>query len=154
PQPPPVRPNHYGLRHATPGASMTPAARPTDRVDADGASTRSSAPAGAPDSLRGLKQTSSKSRGRGRGEAWLRQQLSDRDLAVLHSLDELRLLTTRHIERLHFREGSPRTQARRCRAVLQRLYSYRLLDRLDRRVGGIRAGSATMTYRLTPKARR
>jgi hypothetical protein len=80
--------------------------------------------------------------------------LTPRDLLVLRSLAGLRLMTGRHVERLHFRHGSPVTQARRARAVLQRLHALGLVDRLDRRIGGVRSGSAGFVYRLTAKGRR
>lgn len=78
--------------------------------------------------------------GRGRA-ARLRAQLGERDQAVLSSLAQLRLLTGRQVQRLHVVDGSSATQARRTRALLQRLTDLRLVVRLTRRVGGIRAGS-------------
>jgi hypothetical protein len=77
------------------------------------------------------------------------QQLSDRDWAVLHDLGRVRLLTGRHIQRLHVVEDSPLTQARRTRSLLQRLNDMGLVTRLERRVGGLRAGSAGFTYALS-----
>jgi hypothetical protein len=79
----------------------------------------------------------------------LRAQLSDRDLAVLTDVGRVRLLSARQIERLHFRTGSERTQARRSRRSLERLHALGLLHRFDRRVGGVRAGSAGYVYGLT-----
>jgi hypothetical protein len=91
---------------------------------------------------------------RGRSLRFVREQLSARDEAVLCSLASLRLMTTRQIERLHFREGSALTQARRCRATMERLHDLDLAHRLDRRVGGIRAGSASFLYSLSSRGRR
>lgn len=88
---------------------------------------------------------------RGLSAARLARQLSERDDAVLGSLARLRLATSDHLERLHFREGSPATQGRRCRKVMARLVDQRLVTRLDRRIGGVRAGSAGFIYRLAPK---
>ncbi|MDQ3154020.1 MAG: replication-relaxation family protein [Actinomycetota bacterium] len=82
-------------------------------------------------------------------DARLRIQLGERDLAVLDSLAELRLLTGKQVQRLHVADGSPITRARRTRALLQRLTSLRLVVRLDRRVGGIRAGSDGHLYGLS-----
>ncbi|MGH2366909.1 MAG: replication-relaxation family protein [Chloroflexota bacterium] len=76
-------------------------------------------------------------------------QLSDRDRAVLTSLSELRMLTAKQIQRLHVADGSPLTQARRTRAVLQRLTELRVVVRLARRIGGIRAGSEGHVYGLS-----
>ena len=79
----------------------------------------------------------------------LREELSERDVAVLESVTSLRLLTARQIEDLHFADhATPLTAARVCRRVLDRLTSHRLLARLDRRVGGVRAGSASFVYCL------
>jgi hypothetical protein len=72
----------------------------------------------------------------------------------VRDLAQLRLMRTDQIERLHFHEGSAGTRPRRCRSVLQRLFNHRLIERLDRRVGGIRAGSTGFIYRLSPKGRR
>jgi hypothetical protein len=81
-------------------------------------------------------------------------QLSERDHAVVHSIAALRLMTARQIERLHFREGSPLTQARRSRHALERLHRMDLLHRLERRVGGIHAGSSSYIYSLSSRGRR
>lgn len=79
----------------------------------------------------------------------LRSRLSDRDLSVLVSLQTLRLMTGAQIQRLHVGDGSDLTQARRCRALLQRLADLKLVVRLGRRVGGIRAGSSGYIYGLS-----
>lgn len=84
----------------------------------------------------------------------LRSQLSDRDLAVLRDIAALQLMTARQVERLRFREGSPLTLARRARRTLERLHNLGLVARLDRRIGGARAGSASYIYRLSPKGLR
>ncbi len=86
--------------------------------------------------------------GRGRA-ARLRTQLGERDLAVLESLATLRLLTGKQLQRLHVADGSPLTRARRARALLQRLTNLRLVTRLERRIGGIRAGSEGHLYTLS-----
>lgn len=65
-----------------------------------------------------------------------------RGVHILQSLSLLRLMTGAQIQRLHFYEGSPATQGRRARAAIQQLAERRLIVRLDRRVGGIRAGSS------------
>lgn len=81
----------------------------------------------------------------------LREQLSERDLAILGSLRQHRFLTARQIEELHFAEhSSGEAGARVCRRVLRRLTRDRLLVRLQRRVGGVRAGSASFVYAIGP----
>jgi hypothetical protein len=90
-----------------------------------------------------------------RGLEQLRDRLSERDLAVLRSVGEHRFLTARQIEALHFIEhSSDQAGARVCRRVLARLTRDRLLARLRRRVGGVRAGSASFVYALGPAGSR
>jgi len=81
--------------------------------------------------------------------ARLRARLGERDLAVLNSLAKLRLLTGRQVQRLHVADGSPLTRARRARTLLQRMTDLRLVVRLARRIGGIRAGSDGHLYGLS-----
>ena len=82
--------------------------------------------------------------------------LSERDLAILREVGRYRVLTSGQIERLHFtgHHASPVATRRRCQAVLHRLVEGELLDRLERRSGGHRAGSTGFTYRLTTRGRR
>jgi hypothetical protein len=90
-----------------------------------------------------------------RGFERLREQLSERDLAVIRSVHEHRFLTARQIEALHFDDHvTPEAAARITRRVLARLTRDRLLARLHRRVGGVRAGSASYIYALGPVGRR
>lgn len=80
----------------------------------------------------------------------IQRDLSSRDLAIIASVAEHRFLTTRQIEVLHFYEhGSALAGARACRRVLARLHRVGALDRLQRRVGGIRAGSASTIWLCT-----
>lgn len=79
----------------------------------------------------------------------LLSKLSDRDLSVLRCLACLRLMTGSQIQRLQVADGSDRTQARRSRALLQRLADLELVVRLGRRVGGVRAGSSGFVYGLS-----
>ena len=76
-------------------------------------------------------------------------RLGPRDLAVLSDLQEFRLMSGSHVRRLHFPGGRFITQARKSRAALQRLHDLGLLVRLERRVGGIRAGSDGHVYGLS-----
>jgi hypothetical protein len=73
-------------------------------------------------------------------------RLSPRDLAILDSLRSLRLMTGAQLGRLHVSAGSPATQARKSRAILQRLTTLQLVVRLRRRIGGVRAGSDGYLY--------
>jgi hypothetical protein len=84
--------------------------------------------------------------------------LSERDLAVLDSLRELRLLTTELLRRLHFTHQQPtfegKTHATQSAAavaamrVLSRLEAHGLVARLRRRIGGVRAGSSGIVWQL------
>jgi hypothetical protein len=85
----------------------------------------------------------------------LENRLSDRDLSLLGSVQQHRFLATRQIEELHFADhASKLAGARVCRRVLARLSTERLLVRLQRRVGGVRAGSASFVYALGPAGQR
>lgn len=75
--------------------------------------------------------------------------LSDRDRAILAGLDVHRFLTTAQIERFHFSGHiNPDAAARICRRVLHRLHRLQVIDHLSRRVGGVRAGSASYIWRV------
>jgi len=90
-----------------------------------------------------------------RGLEQLRDVLSERDRAVIASVHEHRFLTARQIEELHFHDhATSDAGARVSRRVLARLTRDRLLARLARRVGGVRAGSASYVYALGPIGRR
>jgi hypothetical protein len=86
--------------------------------------------------------------------ATLADQLSDRDKSILMDLERVRVLTGAQLQRLHFDPISHNSRARDRRRVLQRLTDFDLVSTLDRRIGGIRAGSAGHIYTLTPAGRR
>jgi len=79
----------------------------------------------------------------------LRRRLSERDMAVLASLEKLRLLTTSHVTRLHFTDGPTASNIRRAQYTLKRLHQLKLVSRLSRVIGGKRAGSAGVVYGLS-----
>lgn len=80
------------------------------------------------------------------GVARLGEQLSERDWAVLRDVGHCRLMTGRQLQLLHV--GNDETAARAARRLLARLSRHGLLARLDRRIGGLRAGSAGYVYGL------
>jgi hypothetical protein len=87
----------------------------------------------------------------------LRDHLATRDREILIQLAELRLMSGRQIEVVHFpaeRHATEATAARHCRRVLARLVRDRLIARLPRRVGGLRAGSHAFVYGLGPVGHR
>jgi hypothetical protein len=81
-------------------------------------------------------------------------QLSERDKAILADLEHTRVLTGAQLQRLHFASIDAGARARDRRRVLQRLADLDLVSTLDRRIGGIRAGSAGHVYTFTPAGRR
>lgn len=84
----------------------------------------------------------------------LEQHLTERDFAILSDLEQFRLLTTRHLQRLHFPAaplGSHVTVSGATRGttrVLTRLEGHGVITRLVRRVGGIKHGSAVTIWQL------
>jgi hypothetical protein len=81
----------------------------------------------------------------------VRESLSARDWDVLRVVARHRYLTTRQIEAWHFHDhATPLTGARVCRRVLRRLAELRVLDPLERRIGGVRAGSASFVWQAGP----
>ncbi|WP_457028730.1 replication-relaxation family protein [Kitasatospora sp. P5_F3] len=84
----------------------------------------------------------------------MRDGLSDRDWAVIQTLTTLRLASGAHLERLHFENLTTGSQPVVRRRVLSRLVSWGVLVTLDRRVGGVRAGSSGLVYALGPTGHR
>jgi Replication-relaxation len=79
----------------------------------------------------------------------LAERLGPRDLAILRTLQEFRLMTGGQIRRLYFYGGEPATEARKARAACKRLVELGVIVRTDRRVGGIRAGSEGFVFGLS-----
>lgn len=82
------------------------------------------------------------------------QAMSERDGQILRVVAELRIASAGQIEALVFTEGSALTRARRSRGALARLTEWGVVARLERRIGGVRAGSSSYLYRLAPAGRR
>jgi hypothetical protein len=90
-----------------------------------------------------------------RASEGLGDRLSERDQAVLADLERFRLLTTKHIQRLHFAEhDSLVAAARACNRALLRLRTLNLIGSLERRVGGVRRGSASFVWQLAAQGER
>ncbi|UUY01810.1 replication-relaxation family protein [Svornostia abyssi] len=76
-------------------------------------------------------------------------ELTDQDRAVLTFLNSTRMATgTQLARRLWASEDPSDRHARAARRALHRLEGLRLIGRLGRRLGGIRAGSSSIVYRL------
>lgn len=86
--------------------------------------------------------------------------LTDRDVRILHDLDAYRLLTTRQIQRLHLPvrpygdHASVGGATRGTTRVLGRLGERRAIQRLRRRIGGVKHGSALTIWQLGPAGER
>jgi hypothetical protein len=77
--------------------------------------------------------------------------LSDRDMDVLSSIGTERFLTTRQLSRLHFFDKPTQSAATRStNRTLAKLKDLHLIDSLERRIGGVRAGSASHVWGLAP----
>lgn len=78
--------------------------------------------------------------------AKIASRLSERDMAIVRSVAEHQFLTPRHVQALHFADHAPISGSRIARRVLARLRELRLLGTLDRRIGGVYAGSHGLVY--------
>lgn len=76
----------------------------------------------------------------------LRHSLTERDWAVLDTVHAFGMASGPQLARLHF--GDSESDARAARRALSRLRDGRVLDVLERRIGGVRAGSSGLVYRL------
>lgn len=75
--------------------------------------------------------------------------LSERDRRILADLDRFRFLTGSQLQYLHFHDHKTTSAATRiCRRTLARLAAHRLITHLDRRIGGLHAGSSGYVWRL------
>lgn len=80
--------------------------------------------------------------------ARLERRLSDRDRQIIETLDQVRIATTIQLRRLHFADLTEASAARRTPLTLRRLAAERVLSRLPRQVGGVRAGSQAIIWTL------
>lgn len=116
-------------------SKLSPVSRDSGRVrattDADSAS--SSRRPGRPHSVR-------------RDAAAVSSEMSGRDFQILRSVAEHRFLTVRHIHPLHFQGLSSKSGLRITQRSLARLRRWRVLGTLERRIGGLRAGSGGLVH--------
>lgn len=147
---PPQQPNpaEQGGPIAGPAASITPPSwPPVDDQSPPLPSGNSGAPRGTTASAT-PQPTSSPVRLSAAAIDAINHRLSDRDRTILASVDEHQFLTVHQIETLHFDAVAPDTRGRITRRVLARLRGLRVLDTLDRRIGGTRAGSQGLIYHV------
>jgi hypothetical protein len=76
----------------------------------------------------------------------LQARLSTRDHEVTALVARLRVMSSAQLTELFWPDGTPATRARLARKGLRRLCELGVLESLARRVGGVRAGSAGMTF--------
>lgn len=80
--------------------------------------------------------------------------LSDRDIRILEDLEQYRLLTTRQLQRLHLpakpigMHATASAATRGTTRILNRLEALGAVARLERRIGGIKHGSALTIWHL------
>lgn len=87
----------------------------------------------------------------------LRERLSVRDVQIISQVAELRLMSSGQIRSVHFPDSEHQSRpaaARACHRALQRLSHERLLTRLARRIGGVRAGSTSFVWALSAVGQR
>jgi hypothetical protein len=85
----------------------------------------------------------------------LSDHLPAREREILETVERFRLLRSDQVRRLFFGEiGSEAGSARLCRRALSHLAEEGLLRRLERRVGGTRAGSSGHLYATTAAGKR
>ena len=84
----------------------------------------------------------------------LAEALSDRDWAIIQTVDRVRLISGFQLERLHFHDLGTRSRSVMRWRVLKRLTDARVLYPLERRVGTARRGSARLSYVLDSAGQR
>lgn len=84
----------------------------------------------------------------------LRDSLTERDRAVLRDVAKLRLVSGKQLERLHFADLADTSRPVVRRRVLGRLVQVRTLATLERRIGGVRAGSEGLVHHLDTAGQR
>ena len=77
-------------------------------------------------------------------------KLLERERAAISVLLEMRFLSTRQVERWVFEGATPLARARACRRSIAKLVELGIIRHLERRIGGVRAGSAGYINVLTP----
>jgi hypothetical protein len=81
----------------------------------------------------------------------LLERTSERDRAILQALHDYKYLLTGQVQRLYFRQAISKLAATRAtNRCLLRLEDWGLLATLKRRIGGVRAGSSSYVWVLTP----
>jgi len=86
---------------------------------------------------------------------WVSERMTERDFSILETVNRLRLVSSRQIERLYFSTLSTTGSRNAARGrTLRRLISWRVLTPLPRRIGGMGHGSAVQVIALDSTGRR
>lgn len=80
--------------------------------------------------------------------ALLERTLTSRERAIIDVLDRLRVATTEQLRRICFSDLTPRSAARQAPALLASLAARQVVVKLERQVGGVRAGSKAAVWSL------
>ena len=78
-------------------------------------------------------------------------RLTKQDYEVLSLLNRCRYVTTKQLVELYFRENKPKTATRRANLLTKKLTNLGLIHHLERRIGGVRAGSGSYIWHITHK---
>lgn len=78
----------------------------------------------------------------------LERSLAPRERAIIDTLDRLRIATTKQLKQLHFADLTPASASREATRVLARMAERRLVCKLKRQLGGVRAGSRAAVWSL------
>lgn len=84
----------------------------------------------------------------------LAAELPVRDLALVETMDRVRVATAEQLRRLHFTAGTTQANARQVWRRLRALTDLRVLSVLERRIGGGRGGSSQAVYALDAAGQR
>lgn len=82
--------------------------------------------------------------------AALRERLTPRDMQIISFIEQAHCAFTHQLTRLFFTSASTEQAASKaCRRNMQKLLEYKLVNKLDRKIGGYRAGSNANIWYLT-----
>ena len=86
----------------------------------------------------------------------IRDKLGEKDKSILEIIRKYRYMTTRQINRLYFENSSSSQNAaqRATNRALTKLKEQKLIFTLDRRIGGVRAGSSSYVWALNSPGHR
>ena len=85
----------------------------------------------------------------------LLREVSDRDIEILKSVRSYRYLMTGQIRRLHFIDATSDTAGlRSTNRILVKLKELDLVRPLNRRIGGVRSGSGSLIFAISPTGAR